>query len=56
MMSKLLQSPLFYEAAVGAAALLFLLNFGRTGSVAAPREPGSTLRLYGKGLGETIEI
>jgi hypothetical protein len=45
MMSKLLQSPLFCAVTVGTAALLFLLNFGRTGSVAAPREPGSTPRV-----------
>ena len=45
MMSKVLQSPPFYVAAIGAAALLFLLNFGRTSSVAAPREPGGAPRV-----------
>lgn len=44
-MSKLLQSPLLYATAAGVAALLVLLNFGRTNSVAAPREPGSPPRV-----------
>jgi hypothetical protein len=41
MMSKLFQSPLFYASAVGAAALLIMLNFGRVNSAAAPRDPAS---------------
>jgi len=45
MMSKLLQSPLFYATAVGAAAFLILSTFGRSTSVAAPRDPGSPPRL-----------
>jgi hypothetical protein len=40
-MSKLLQSPILCAATAGVAALLVILNFGRTNSVAAPREPGS---------------
>jgi len=44
-MPKLLQSPLFAAATVGVAALLVLLNFGRTNSVAAPRAPGSAPRV-----------
>jgi hypothetical protein len=41
MMSKLLQSPLFYATTVGAAAFLILSTFGRSTGVAAPRDPGS---------------
>ena len=41
MMSKLLQSPLFYVTAVGVAAFLILSTFGRSAGVAAPRDPGS---------------
>ena len=44
-MPKLLKAPLFAAAAVGVAALLVLLNFGRTTSVAAPRSPGSAPRV-----------
>jgi len=39
MMSKLLESPLLYTAAV--AALLILSTFGRSTGVAAPRDPAS---------------
>ena len=45
MMSKLVQSPFFYAAAIGAAAFLILSTFGRTAGVATPREPGSTPRV-----------
>jgi hypothetical protein len=45
MMSKLLQSPLFYAASIGAAALLILSTFGRSTGAAVPREPGSAPRL-----------
>ena len=45
MMSKLLQSPLFYATAAGVAAFLILSTFGRNTGVAAPRDPGSPPRL-----------
>ena len=45
MMSKVLQSPLFYATTVGVAALLIMLNFGRVGSVAAPRGQASAPRV-----------
>jgi hypothetical protein len=45
MMSKPVQSPLFYAAAIGAAAFLILSPFGRSAGVAAPREPGSAPRV-----------
>ena len=41
MMSKLLQSPLFYVTAVGVAAFLMLSTFGRSTGVAAPLDSGS---------------
>jgi hypothetical protein len=45
MMSKLLQSPLTYATAIGAAAFLILSTFGRSAGVAPPREPGSPPRV-----------
>jgi hypothetical protein len=45
MTSKLIQSPLFYAASIGAAALLILSTFGRSTGAAAPREPGSAPRV-----------
>jgi hypothetical protein len=45
MMSKVLQSPLFYATTVGVAALLIMLNFGRVSSVAAPRGQSNAPRV-----------
>jgi hypothetical protein len=42
---KFLQTPLLYAATAGVAAFLVISNFGRTNSAAAPREPGSALRV-----------
>jgi hypothetical protein len=44
MISKLLQSPSFYAAALGLAVLLTLSTFGRRTGAAAPRAPGGTPR------------
>jgi hypothetical protein len=44
-MSRLFQSPVFYAAAAGVAVLLLMLNFGRTSSVAAPRDTGGAPRV-----------
>jgi hypothetical protein len=40
-MVKLVHSPLFYATAAGVAALMVILNFGRSNGATAPREPGS---------------
>jgi len=45
MTSKLLQSPLFYAAAIGAAAFLILSAFGRGAGVPAHRDPGNPPRI-----------
>ena len=45
MTSKLLQSPLFFAAAIGAAAFLILSAFGRSSGVAAHRDPGNLPRI-----------
>ena len=45
MMSKLLQSPLFYAAATGAAAFLILSAFGRGAGVPAHPDPGNPPRI-----------
>jgi hypothetical protein len=43
-MLKLMQSPLFSAAAAGVAALLVILNFGRSNDATVPRAPGSPPR------------
>jgi len=45
MTSKLLQSPLFYAAAIGAAAFLILSAFGRGAGVPAHPDPGNPPRI-----------
>ena len=39
MISKLMQSPIFYAAAVGLAILLIVFSFGRTTGATVPRTP-----------------
>jgi hypothetical protein len=43
-MSRIFESPIFYASAAGVAVLLLMLNFGRTSSVAAPRDPRTAPR------------
>lgn len=45
MMSKPLQSPLFYAAVAGVAAFMILSTFGRSAGVASPRVPGGPPRV-----------
>jgi hypothetical protein len=45
MMSKLLQSPLFYVAVAGVAAFMILSTFGRSAGPGSPRVPGGPPRV-----------
>jgi hypothetical protein len=45
MMSKLLQSPLFYVAIAGVAAFMILSTFGRSAGPGSPRVPGGPPRV-----------